>query len=367
MSSTEHVQQAPGLVARVADLAAAHRRIVIVGWIVLLFGSLALSSAVGTNFENNFSLPGTDSQRAINLLKADFPAQAGDADQIVFSVTHGSVTDAATRARIEPALKQIATLPHVTAVVSPYTTAGAKQISRSGDVAFATVTFDENGGALPKPAVQHVINVADAAGSPGLQVALGGQAIEQAQRQSIGAATAVGLLAAIIVLLITFGSFAAMGLPILTALLGLGTGIGLAGLASQVISMPDFATELAAMIGLGVGIDYALFIVTRFRENYARRAGRGRGDHRGHGHRRPSRAVRRHHGDHRPARPVPARRGLPLRPGRGLGAGGADDDAGGAHRPAGAAVALRRAYRRARPARERGDRQARTSGCAGPA
>jgi RND superfamily putative drug exporter len=113
-----------------------------------------------------------------------------------------------------------------------------------------------------------VIAVAEAARSTQLEVQLGGQAIEQAERVSIGTATAVGLIAAMIVLLITFGSVLAMGLPILTALLGLGTAIGLAGLASQVIPTPDFATQLAAMIGLGVGIDYALFLITRFRQNY---------------------------------------------------------------------------------------------------
>ncbi len=269
MNSSEQAQPAAGLVAGVARWSVAHRRTVIVGWIVLLLGSLGLSGAIGANYVTNFSLPGTDSQRAVDLLKQDFPAQAGDADQIVFSVPRGSVTDAATRARVQPILQQIARLPHVTSVISPYSAAGARQISRSGSVAFATVNFDENAAGLPTAATQRVINVAESAGSPQLQVALGGQAIEQAQRPAFGVATAVGLLAAIVVLLITFGSAVAMGLPILTALLGLGTGIGLAGLGSHVLSMPDFATELAAMIGLGVGIDYALFIVTRFRENYA--------------------------------------------------------------------------------------------------
>src|SRR5205807_148050 len=121
---------------------------------------------------------------------------------------------------------------------------------------------------LPKAAVERVISVAHTARSSQLEVQLGGQAIEQTEKVSIGTATAVGLVAAIVVLLITFGSALAMGLPILTALLGLGTGIGLAGLASQVISTPDFATQLAAMIGLGVGIDYALFLITRFRQNF---------------------------------------------------------------------------------------------------
>ncbi len=267
MSSSEQVTQRPGSVARVARWSGTHRRIVIVGWIVLLIGSLGLSGVIGTRYSDNFSLPGTDSQRAADLLTRDFPAQAGDVDQIVFGAVRGSVTSVAARARIAPALAAIARLPHVAAVASPYAIAGARQISRDGAVAFATVTFAEG---APSATVKRVVSLAEHAATPRLQVALGGPAIEGVERQSVGTATAVGLLAAIVVLLITFGSAIAMGLPILTALLGLGTGIGLAGLGSQLMTMPNFATELAAMIGLGVGIDYALFIVTRFRENYAR-------------------------------------------------------------------------------------------------
>ncbi len=268
MSSIGGPQEKLGIVARVAQWAVRHRRTVVIGWLVLLIGALGLAGAVGTKFANNFSLPGTESQRAADLLKRDFPAQAGDSDQIVLAARQGAVTDAAVRSRVAPMLAAVARLPHVTGVVSPYTTKGARAISPEGKVAFATVTFDEKANVLPPAATERVITVAKSAGSPQLQVALGGQAIEQVQKPSLGAATAIGLLAAIIVLLVTFGSLIAMGLPIITALLGLGTGIGLAGLASRLIGMPDFATELAAMIGLGVGIDYALFIVTRFRENY---------------------------------------------------------------------------------------------------
>jgi RND superfamily putative drug exporter len=269
MSSTDATTERRGLVARVGVWAAAHRRAVPLLWLALLIGALGISGAVGTKFANNFSLPGTESQRAADLLKRDFPAQAGDSDQIVFAPRQGTVTDAAVRARIVPMLARVARLPHVTGVTSPYS-AGVKTISADGKIAFATVTFDQRANVLPASATERVINVAKGAGSAQLQVALGGQAIEQVQKPALGAATVIGLLAAVIVLLITFGSFIAMGLPIITALLGLGTGIGLAGLASQVIDMPNFATELAAMIGLGVGIDYALFIVTRFRENYLR-------------------------------------------------------------------------------------------------
>jgi RND superfamily putative drug exporter len=269
MSATGHAREELGIVARVASWAADHRRVVVIGWVVLLIGALGVSGVVGTQFSNNFSLPGTESQRATDLLKRDFPAQAGDADQIVFAARQGDLTEAAVRARVTAMLARVATLPHVTGVVSPYSAKGARAVSPNMKVAFATVTFDKRANQLPTSAVERVITVAKGAASPRLQVALGGQAIESVQKPSLGAATAVGLLAAMVVLLITFGSFVAMGLPIATALLGLGTGIGLAGLASHFIGMPNFSTELAAMIGLGVGIDYALFVVTRFRENYA--------------------------------------------------------------------------------------------------
>jgi len=268
MSPTTAQQRRLGIVARVGGWAARHRRIVLLGWVVALVGAFGASSAVGTNYSNSFSLSGTDSQRSVDLLKRDFPAQSGDSDQIVLHARSGSVSAPAVKARVAPVLAQIAQLPHVSGVVSPYSPAGARDVSSNGQIAFATVNFDQRANTLPKAAVERVISLAHTARSPQLEVQLGGQAIEQVERVSIGTATAVGLLAAMIVLLITFGSALAMGLPILTALLGLGTAIGLAGLGSQVISTPDFATQLAAMIGLGVGIDYALFLITRFRQNY---------------------------------------------------------------------------------------------------
>jgi RND superfamily putative drug exporter len=268
MSSTADHNAQLGIVARVARSVLKHRARVMIAWPVILVVALGLSSGIGDKFSNNFSLPGTQSQRAADLLKRDFPAQAGDSDQIVLAALSGTVNDSAIRARVTSMLHQVAAAPHVTSVSSPYVANGAKAISPDGKVAFATVTFDEKANLLPVSATEHVIDLAKAAGSPQLKVALGGQAIEQAQKPSFGAATAIGLLAAMIILFITFGSLIAMGLPIITAILGLLTGIGLAGLASHLMDMPDFSTELAAMIGLGVGIDYALFVVTRFRENY---------------------------------------------------------------------------------------------------
>jgi RND superfamily putative drug exporter len=257
-----------GTIARAAAWAIRHRRIALISWVVLLIAVTIGASSVGTRQATNFTLPGTDTQRAVDLLQRDFPSQAGDEDQIVFRATSGSVDTPALRAQISPMLKQVAAAPHVSGVISPFSKDGAGAISKDGRIAFATVNFDERANDLPKSAIDKVISIAEGARSSQLQVELGGQAIEQAQQPGFGFTTGIGILAAIIILLITFGSLAAMGLPIVTALLGLGTGVGLIAFGSQVLDMPDFATELAIMIGLGVGIDYSLFIVTRFRENY---------------------------------------------------------------------------------------------------
>jgi RND superfamily putative drug exporter len=178
MSSTTPQERSLGIVARVGAWAAGHRRVVLVGWIIALVGAFAASSAVGTNYSNSFSLKGTDSQRAVDLLKRNFPAQSGDSDQIVFHARSGSVTAAAVQARVAPVLAQIARLPHVSGVVSPYSPAGARAVSRDGQIAFATVNFDQRANTLPKAAVERVISVAHGARSPQLEVQLGGQAIE---------------------------------------------------------------------------------------------------------------------------------------------------------------------------------------------
>jgi RND superfamily putative drug exporter len=257
---------------KIARWTMAHRRTVVVAWIAAAIGILAISGAVGKKTASSFTLPGTNSQQAVDLLSSRFPAQAGDADQIVFHAKTGKLSSAANRAAIDATVARVTHLPHVTGVISPYA-AGQHAISRDGTIAFATVTFDERANALPKAAVDRVVTTAESARSSTLDVQLGGQAIEQAQQASLGFATVVGILAAIVILLISFGSFTAMGLPIATALLGLGAGIGVINLASHVVDMPNFASELALMIGLGVGVDYALFIVTRFRENYRTNGG----------------------------------------------------------------------------------------------
>jgi putative drug exporter of the RND superfamily len=257
-------------VLKLARWSTTHRKYVVIGWLVLLLAVNAFAQSAGTSYSNNFTLPNSDAQRAADLLQKSFPTQAGDRDTIVYKVSSGSVKDPSVRSRMSAMFAQVAKLPHVTAVISPYAGAAAgRSISADDRIAFATVVFDEKANLLPTSATERVVQVARAAARPGLQVELGGQAIEATEQVGFGLSTAVGLLAAIVVLLLTFGSLIAMGLPIVTALFGLGTGLGAIALFTHVVDTPNFSTELAAMIGLGVGIDYALFILTRFREAYA--------------------------------------------------------------------------------------------------
>jgi RND superfamily putative drug exporter len=160
-------------------------------------------------------------------------------------------------------------MPHVESVQSPYTQAGAFEVSKDGKTAFATVTYAKRANLLPNNTGKPVLDAIGNIHVKGLTVAAGGQVIEAAEGFSVGPATAVGVVAAFIILALTFGSLLAAGMPIITAGLGLITGVALIGLATQITSMSNISPELALMIGLGVGVDYALFIVTRFKQNYA--------------------------------------------------------------------------------------------------
>jgi len=246
----------------------AHRRRVVVAWVAVAVILTVVARVVGPHYVTQYSLPGTQTQRATDLLKQDFKAQSGDADTIVFHVSQGSVDSPAVRDAMTPLLARVSGYPHVTGVVSPYSSRGVVQVSANRMTAFATVNYDEPANKLPNATGKPLLALINAVHVPGLQVTAGGQVIEAAEGFSVGPATEVGVVAALFILLITFGSLSAAGMPLITAGLGLITGVALIGLATHVTDMAMVAPDLALMIGLGVGIDYALFIITRFRENY---------------------------------------------------------------------------------------------------
>jgi len=245
----------------------AHRRLVVGIWGVVLAAGIAVVLGIGNRYNNDFQLPNTGSQQARALLAAGFPAQAGDSDQIVFHARSGTLTERSARRRVEAVLDRVAQLPGVDSVASPFTAAN-HALSRNRTIGFATVVLRRAGSHVANATTNHVISAAESGRTPSLQIELGGPAIENVQKTAIGSSMVVGLCAAIVVLLLSFGSVLAMGLPIFTALFGLGTGLGVVALASRGLTMADFSGELALMIGLGVGVDYALLIVTRYREVY---------------------------------------------------------------------------------------------------
>jgi putative drug exporter of the RND superfamily len=243
-----------------------HRRTVLIAWAIVLIVSLGVMKSVGTSYSNSFSLPNTQSTDAIKLLQASAPKESGDTEQIVYATSGGvKVTDPAVKDRITTMIGKIEALPHVAPVTSPYSSLGAHEINSSETAAFISVTLNQQFGALTTSEGKRFVKTAKTASDAHLEIAVTGQLAEQSNPQSLGG-TGPGVILALVVLLVIFGSFFAAVLPLISALFALGTAVGIIGLLSHVLKMPVFAPELVLLIGLGVGVDYALFIVTRHRQ-----------------------------------------------------------------------------------------------------
>src|SRR3954463_16256992 len=251
-----------------------HKFRVLAAWVLALLVLGGLSAKAGSGYTDSFSLPGTESTTALNLLTDNFNTESTDTNQVVFAAD--DVTDPATRARIEKTLDAIAKGPHVERVDSPFAQgAAARQISKDKAVAFANVHMDGEQpiADVPKSAYDKLIATAEAGRGDGLRVELGGSGIQQANQQPGGGPSEfIGFVAAAVVLAIAFGSLWATLLPLFTAVLALGCGLSLTGLLAHVIDIATFSPTLATLIGLGVGIDYSLFVVPRHRN--AIKAGR---------------------------------------------------------------------------------------------
>jgi RND superfamily putative drug exporter len=241
-----------------------HRRLVAAGWVLVLVVMTVAGRMAGSAFKTDLTGGNTQSQQAAAFLRQHFPAQAGDIAQVVFA-TRAPVTSAADRARINQTLAGLAGLPHVEFVRGPFGSGAAHQMSPDGHLAYGVVQFDRSGDALPDAAVQQVIGRALGAAGPGFEVQLGGAPVQKTENPAFGKSEAAGILAAVVILLLAFGSVIAMALPIVIAIAAVATTFGVLDVLSHVVTVPSFGPELAALVGLGVGIDYALFVVTRYR------------------------------------------------------------------------------------------------------
>jgi RND superfamily putative drug exporter len=258
-------------VQRLARTCYHHRRAVLGGWVALLVALLVLANAFGGVFKVDFKLPGSESERAFAILEAKgFGDRTGEQGQIVVQAPQG-VDDPRVEAALERFFGQVRDEVRGVTIVSPYTEAGARQVAdrgaEAGRIAYAEINFADR----PSSDYQHDAEevkalLADVQLPDGARVELGGGIF---QDEAFGSSEGLGLLLALIILLVAFGSVLAAGLPIATALFGIGCGVAIVQLVANVMNMPDFTTQAVLMIAIGVGIDYALFIVTRYREALA--------------------------------------------------------------------------------------------------
>ena len=257
---------APSLLSRLARYCFEHRWRVVAVWLLALVSLLAISSATGPKFNSDFSLPGTDSQAAVTLLTKNFPAASGEADQVVVQATRGAtVRSGPVRLAVDRALAHVAELPGVAAVSSPYG-APDSQISRDGTVAFATVIWQKQSSQVTNGDANRLVKAAQAADGPDVHISLGGPAISSSEVASTTSSIVVAVVAALIILLIVFGGalFSSL-LPLATAALALLVATSLIGILTHLFSIPTVATDLSILIGLGVGVDYGLFVISRHR------------------------------------------------------------------------------------------------------
>ncbi|MFD9882220.1 MMPL family transporter [Streptomyces alboflavus] len=248
-----------------------HRLVAVLLWLLALGGTAAAAAAVGSAYSNNYEVPGTESDRATKLLGKGFPDLGGDSDTVVWHTgADQKVRSAAVEQTMTETLDRIAELPGVASVTSPYADRGAAQISADGRTAYATVTFRDQIDSVDRADAQAVVDTAKAAESEGLDIELGGGAIGLTESKSAKTAEIVGVAVAAVVLFLAFGSLAASLLPIATAVVSVGTAYAGIVLLGHFMTVADFAPMLGTLIGLGVGIDYALFIVTRHRKGLKR-------------------------------------------------------------------------------------------------
>ena len=252
-----------GVLYGLAKFCVRHRFVTIAVWLLVTVALVGVSHRLGENTNDNLSLPGTDSQHATDTLSHSFPDQANGTSPIVLHAAKGKLTESKYASAVDEAAADVAKAPHVASVVNPLTPEGANALSKDKSTGYLSVTLAVSPGELSVSEVQTIIDAANPAKAAGLEVETGGQLGQKVSKTSTESSELIGIVAAMVILTFTFGTVVSMLLPILNAVLALLSTLAIIRLLGHVISVPTVAPTLATMIGLGVGIDYALFIVTR--------------------------------------------------------------------------------------------------------
>ena len=265
---------------RIAVFSARHRALVIGGWLVVLAALLVVSHQAGTTYSNAATVDGSDSAAATDIMEREFSAALADGSPIVYHTDEGSVTDPENQAAIEASLQALSQDSAVASVTNPFQE-GSTTISSDGKTLYANVVPSEPLGDMSVEEAEGILDTAvEPTESTDLEVSAGGQLGTKISKPETGTSELVGILAAMLILVLVFGTITAMAIPIASAIVGLLAGLSIVSLLGHAIAVPDVAPTIATMIGLGVGIDYALFIVTRARS--ARYEGRSLHDAIGH-------------------------------------------------------------------------------------
>jgi uncharacterized membrane protein YdfJ with MMPL/SSD domain len=256
-----------GFLYRLGTFCARRWWLVVLVWVAVVLAVGGLRLTYGARTSNDIRLPGTETQAATDFLTQEFPPQQNGQSQVVFHVKDGTLEDPAVKRAVEETVRRMRAAPYVQSVTSPYTRGAAKLLlSTDRKTGLAQVLLSLNGGAVTKEVAARVMEAAAPARAAGVQVEAGGVlGVRLAEEQS-RRSEAIGLLAGVVILAFTFGTLVAAGMPIITAIVALATGLGLIGLLGHVVDIPVVGPTLATMLGLGVGIDYALFIVFRYRD-----------------------------------------------------------------------------------------------------
>ncbi len=255
-----------GPLYRLGRFAAGHGWWVVGVWVLAALAVTVVAAIAGKPTNNDLTLPGTDSTKATNLLEAKLPNQAYGSVPIVLEDPDGKLTDADTKEAVKKATKSLAANQYVISATSPLSTKGADNLSDDKSIGFISTFLNLSPGDLDEDEANEIIAAADPAKEAGLRVSAGAYLGQEVSKPSTESSEAIGLAVAIIVLLSALGTAVAMSLPITTAIFSLVIGLGLVGLFGHAIQIPSIAPTLGTMLGLGVGIDYSLFVITRYRE-----------------------------------------------------------------------------------------------------
>ena len=252
-----------GPLYHVGRFCARHYKLIIAAWVVAAVGLALVGRAVGDRTSDDLTLPGTDSTKATDVLESKLPDQAYGSNPLVLQSTHGKLTDKQNKQAVDDTVKEVKGTPHVIGAVNPLSDKGSEFLSKDKTIAYIPVRLDVSQSDLTEDEAQALLDAGKPAEKAGIDVSVGGYVGQQLSKPDTHISEAIGLGAAVVILLFAFGTATAMALPIVTAILGLVSALALISILGLFTDVPTVAPTLATMIGLGVGIDYALFIVTR--------------------------------------------------------------------------------------------------------